>query len=185
MTGAARRHPGRAAVMVLVTLVLVALGSLTAAPQASAELAQTCGLPGLPDCETDPTGPDPTSTSTTLLRTTTTTRATTSTTARTTATTAARATTTTTAPGATTTTISVTTSSNLLVPGDGTKGAESTTTTVATAAKVKDGGLSDGTLIALVIAGLVVIAGVVAVLTWRYWAATRPPLVDTQAPRAR
>lgn len=177
MTGAARRHLGRAAVMVLVTLVLVTLGSLGAAPSASAGPVQTCGLPGLPDCETTTTDPDVASTSTTLVRSTTTTRASTSTTARTTAT-SARPASTTTIPSTTTTTISVTTSSNVLVPGDGTEGAESTTTTVATATKVKDGGVSDGTLIMLVIVGLVLIAGVVAVLTWRYWAATRPPLLD-------
>jgi len=163
--------------MVVVTLVLVALGSLAAAPRAGAGPVQTCGLPGLPDCETTTTDPDVTSTSTTLLRTTTTSRATTSTTARTTATSARQASTTT-APSTTTTTVTVTTSSNVLVPGDGTEGAESTTTTLATASKVKDGGVSDGTLIALVIAGLVVIAGVVALLTWRYWVATRPPLLD-------
>lgn len=160
--------------MVVVTLVLVALGSLAATSSAGAHSAQEqpCELP----CLTTTTEPDVTSTSTTLVRTTTTTRATT-TTARTTAT-SARPTSTTTAPSTTTTTVTVTTSSNLLVPGDGTEGSESTTTTTATATKVKDGGVSDGTLIMLVIAGLVVIAGVVAVLTWRYWVATRPPLLD-------
>lgn len=160
--------------MVVVTLVLVALGSLAATSPVGAHPAQDpCELP----CLTTTTEPDVTTTSTTLVRTTTTSRATTTTTARATATTA-RPTSTTAAPSTTTTTVTVTTSSNILVPGDGTEGSESTTTTVATATKVKDGGLSDGTLIALVIAGLVVIAGVVAVLTWRYWVATRPPLLD-------
>jgi cobalamin biosynthesis Mg chelatase CobN len=76
----------------------------------------------------------------------------------------------------TTTTLSVTTSSNVLVPGDGTEGAESTTTTAVPAATVSDSGPSDGTLISLVIAGLVLIAVVVSILLWRYWVATRPPL---------
>jgi hypothetical protein len=76
----------------------------------------------------------------------------------------------------TTTTLSVTTSSNVLIPGDGTEGAESTTTTVTLPTTVEDQGPSDGTLISLVILGLVLIAGVVSVLTWRYWVATRPPL---------
>lgn len=168
--------------MVLVTLVLAAIGALAAGELALAAPTQTCGLPGLPDCETTTTDAV---TSTTLLRTTTTTRASTSTTARAPATTAPRLTTTTTVPGTTTTTMTVTTSANVLVPGDGTEGAESTTTTVEEAKKVSDGGLSDGTLIGLVIAGLVVIALVVAVLTWRYWLATRPPLLDADTGRAR
>ncbi len=75
----------------------------------------------------------------------------------------------------TTTTLGVTTSTNLLVPGDGTEGAESTTTTesVVTISN-EDSGPSDGTLIGIVVAGLVLIALVVSVLTWRYWLATRP-----------
>jgi hypothetical protein len=109
--------------------------------------------------------------------TTTTTEATTSTTARQTTTTA-RQTATTRAQATTTTLETVTTANNVLVPGDGTEGAESTTTTVATVAAVSDDGPSDATLIALVIAGLLLIALVVAVLTWRYWAATRPPLLE-------
>ncbi|MFZ6003729.1 MAG: hypothetical protein ACOYXM_07310 [Actinomycetota bacterium] len=73
------------------------------------------------------------------------------------------------------------TSDDVLVPGDGTEGAELTTTTEVTATRISSGGPSDGTLIALVVLGLVVIALVVAVLTWRYWVATRPPLLDEQA----
>ena len=42
--------------------------------------------------------------------------------------------------------MTVSTVNNLLIPGDGTKGAESTTTTVASLAKAK-GGLSDDQLI--------------------------------------
>lgn len=66
---------------------------------------------------------------------------------------------------------------NLLIPGDGTAGAEMTTPTVR-GRRISDSGPSDGTLIALVMAGLVIIAGAISVLTWRYWAATRPPLLD-------
>lgn len=84
-----------------------------------------------------------------------------------------------------TTTLDPVTSANLLIPGDGTEGAESTTTTVLSATSASDGGLGDGTLIALVIVGLVLIAGVVAVLTWRYWVGTRPPLRDTDTASAR
>jgi hypothetical protein len=73
---------------------------------------------------------------------------------------------------------------NLLVPGDGTEGAQSTTTTtVEPVSTSSDGGLSDGTLIGIVVAGLVLIAIAVAVLTWRYWMATKPAPVD--APRRR
>jgi cobalamin biosynthesis Mg chelatase CobN len=79
----------------------------------------------------------------------------------------------------TTTTLGVTTSTNLLVPGDGTEGAESTTTTETIAAvSDEDSGLSDGTLIGIVVAGLVLIAIVVGILTWRYWAATRPTPIE-------
>jgi hypothetical protein len=108
-------------------------------------------------------------TSTTVKATTTTARAATPTTAR--------QTTTTKAAQQTTTTVALP-ASNVLVPGDGTEGAQSTTTTLGTATRVDDGGPSDGTLIALVIAGLVLVAVAVAILTWRYWAATRPEVVE-------
>jgi hypothetical protein len=76
----------------------------------------------------------------------------------------------------TSTSLDVTTSVNILVPGDGTEGAESTTTTTETPTTISDDdGTSDGVLLAVVIGGLVVLAIVVGVLTWRYWAATRPP----------
>ncbi|MFP5256120.1 MAG: hypothetical protein ACLGI8_09750 [Acidimicrobiia bacterium] len=79
----------------------------------------------------------------------------------------------------TTTTLGLTTSTDLLVPGDGTEGAESTTTTEATVAISNEGsGPSDGTLIGIVVAGLVLIAVVVSILTWRYWVATRPVPVE-------
>ena len=79
----------------------------------------------------------------------------------------------------TSTTLEVTTSLNVLVPGDGTEGAESTTTTTAAPATVSNDGTSDGALLALIVGGLVLLAVAVSILTWRYWVATRPPLVTT------
>lgn len=155
-----------AAAVLLVILVLLLV------PSPGAVGAAQC----VPDvtCETTTTAE-----STTTTTAVTTTEATTSTTERQTTTTAARQTTTSRAQATTTTTVeTVTTANNVLVPGDGTEGAQSTTTTVVTATKVSDGGPSDATLISLVIAGLLLIALVVAVLTWRYWVATRPPLLD-------
>jgi hypothetical protein len=73
----------------------------------------------------------------------------------------------------------VTTSINVLVPGDGTEGAESTTTTVQTETRISSTDTSDSTLIALIVGGLVALALFVSILTWRYWAATRPPVVTT------
>jgi hypothetical protein len=85
---------------------------------------------------------------------------------------------TTTAPIPTTTTTEAetfTTTANLLVAGDGTEGSETTTTTeVGETQVVGTDGIDDGTLVALIIGGLVVVAVAVAVLTWRYWLATRP-----------
>lgn len=85
---------------------------------------------------------------------------------------------TTAAPVPTTTTTeseTFTTTANLLVAGDGTEGSESTTTTeVSETQVVGNDGIDDGTLVALIIGGLVVVAVAVAVLTWRYWLATRP-----------
>ena len=163
--------------LVALGLLLVALLGATA-PAGSAP-AQDCPPVTVPgdDCdEVTTTVPDVTTTekqaeaTTTTQRTTTTTRATTATTASTATT--------------TTSTVTPSTAVDLLVPGDGTEGAESTTTTEAIAA-TGDGGPSDGTLIALVIVGLVLIAGVVSGLTWRYWVATRPPLLDPRASRGR
>jgi cobalamin biosynthesis Mg chelatase CobN len=156
--------------------VVAALGLLLAQLVASAQTQpEPCGAVPIPGCTSTTTQPDAT---TTLIDVTTTTTVATTTTARQTATTV-RPTTTTAGESAqeeTTTTLTATTQSDLLVPGDGTEGAESTTTTVVTATRVSDGGPSDATLITLVIVGLVLIAGVVALLTWRYWVATRPPL---------
>lgn len=140
--------------------------------------AVPCTPSGSPLGCTQETSTTESTTPTTSAVTTSTTEATTSTTARQTTTTA-RQTATTRAQATTTTTVeTVTTANNVLVPGDGTEGAQSTTTTVATVAAVSDDGPSDATLIALVIAGLLLIALVVAVLTWRYWVATRPPLLE-------
>ncbi len=71
----------------------------------------------------------------------------------------------------------MTTSIDLLVPGDGTEGAESTTTTTPTPRpSASGGGTSDGTLLAVIVGGLLLLAVAVSILTWRYWVATRPPL---------
>jgi hypothetical protein len=72
--------------------------------------------------------------------------------------------------------ITFTTVANLLVPGDGTKGAQATTTT--TAPPSDEGGSADdeNRLIWMIIAGLAAVAILVAVLTWRYWLLTRPAL---------
>lgn len=139
----------------------------------SASPVQNCTTTSL--LEECPTTTNPVVTTSLVVSTTSTVRST-STTARATTTTA-RQSSNTVAP--TTTTLPPTTS-NILVPGDGTDGAESTTTTLATATKVSDGGPSDGTLIGLVIAGLVLVAVAVAILTWRYWLATRPPPLGAQ-----
>jgi cobalamin biosynthesis Mg chelatase CobN len=74
---------------------------------------------------------------------------------------------------ATTTTLELTTSSNVLVPGDGTNGSQSSTT-IETAAASTDKGLSDKTIVIMIMAGLLVVAALVAFLTWRFWRSTRP-----------
>lgn len=158
--------------------VLVAASALLTGPAPASAEGSDCTLPDVV-CPSSTTVEDPpadvSSTTTEAAPTTTTVRAPVTTVPRAT-TTSARATTT------TTTVETITTVTNLLVPGDGTDGAESTTTTLtSTAATVTDDGPSDGTLIALVIAGLLVIAVVVSLLTWRYWVATRPPLLEDPA----
>ena len=124
---------------------------------------------------------DPVETTTTMVEETTTTtveETTTSTVLETTTTRARTSTTQRRQLATTTTTIAVSTSQNVLVPGDGTQGAESTTTTtVQTATTISRQDGHDRMLISLVIGGLLLLAVAVAVLTWRYWAATRPPLV--------
>ena len=72
---------------------------------------------------------------------------------------------------------------NLLVEGDGTEGAQSTTTTSTTVVGVEgdDAGVSESTIIWLIVAGLVVISGLIALWTWRFWRATRPAPVPVAA----
>lgn len=76
------------------------------------------------------------------------------------------------------------TARDLLVGGDGTEGAESTTTTSTTVVEVAadDGSLDEETQIWLIVAGLVVVAALIGVWTWRYWARTKPAPVDPPDP---
>ncbi|MDQ2649581.1 MAG: hypothetical protein M3Z03_08495 [Actinomycetota bacterium] len=89
----------------------------------------------------------------------------------------------------TTTVFQVSTSVDLLVPGDGTEGAESTTTTEAEQLGTGGGGLSDNQLVLLIVSGLSVMGAAVGLLTWRYWKATQPvevplePITREQAQR--
>jgi hypothetical protein len=163
--------------VIAVLLALVTLGP--AAPVAAAPGQDDCPVVTLPgeECEVTTTTEDIVTTTEQEAEATTTTE-------RSTATTRPTATTTAAEDEETSTSLTEETTVDLLVPGDGTEGAESTTTTVAIAS-TGDGGPSDGTLIALVIVGLVLIAGVVTVLTWRYWVATRPPLLERGAARGR
>jgi hypothetical protein len=114
---------------------------------------------------------------TTIVETTTTVEETTTTFEETTTTRARTATTQEVVQTTTSTSLDVSTSVNVLVPGDGTEGAESTTTTTVVPTTVSNDGTSDGALLALIIGGLVALAVLVGILTWRYWVATRPPLV--------
>ena len=79
--------------------------------------------------------------------------------------------------GTTSTSIEVSTSQDVLIRGDGTEGAESTTTTTVVPASIADDQADDGPLLALIVGGLLLLAAAVGILTWRYWAATRPPLL--------
>lgn len=168
MAGAPRRH----LLALAVALLVGALALLVPAALASAQ-DDDCELLGI-GCESTTTA----STSTTAVETTTTLATTTSAAPppQSTSTTVRRTTTTERQVLSTTTSeLQVTTSLDVLVPGDGTEGAESTTTTVQTVTRVSSEGTSDGTLIAVIVGGLVALALFVSVLTWRYWAATRPP----------
>jgi hypothetical protein len=73
--------------------------------------------------------------------------------------------------------ITFTTVANLLVPGDGTEGAQATTTTTAPQPDEGSSADDENRLIWMIIAGLAAVAVLVAVLTWRYWLLTRPGLV--------
>lgn len=90
--------------------------------------------------------------------------------------------TTTTRAEVTTSTLTVTTLHDVLIPGDGSAGAESTTTTDPAVAS-GDSGVSDESLIMAVVVALGLVAVMVAVLTWRYWHATRPRVVETPPAR--
>lgn len=158
----------RLAALAVSTLLAALLAMWLAAPAR----AQDCGVGDLPACVTTTTE----STTTIAPATTTVGPTTTTFTPRATTTTGRQATSTTAERGQDTTTstsLDVSTSVDLLVPGDGSQGAESTTT--ETPQTVKDDGASDGTLIATVVVALVVVALAVSLLTWRYWSATRPP----------
>jgi hypothetical protein len=97
-------------------------------------------------------------------------------------TTTTRERTTTTREEVTTSTITITTLHDVLIPGDGTAGAETTTTT-APGSVTGSSGISDETLIMAIVAALGAVAVIVAVLTWRYWHATRPRIVETPPSR--
>ena len=63
------------------------------------------------------------------------------------------------------------------MPGDGTEGAQATTTTTAPQPDEGSSADDENRLIWMIIAGLAAVAVIVAVLTWRYWLLTRPGLV--------
>ena len=77
----------------------------------------------------------------------------------------------------TTTEETTTTIRDLLVPGDGSAGAESTTTSTTAPpeqASSTTSGISEETMIWLIVAGLVAIALLIGLWTVRYWRQTRP-----------
>jgi cobalamin biosynthesis Mg chelatase CobN len=159
-TAAERRRRPRALAAAFLVAVVAGLAGL-AAPHAAD--AQACLL-------------DPTCTSSTLEPTSTTfdgTSTTDATVPRETSTTRRRTTTTRELTTTTARSVTVSTLNDLLVPGDGTKGAESTTTT-ASAIATGQSGLSDDQLIVLIVGGLALVAILIGVLVWRYWSATRP-----------
>ncbi len=161
-------------VVICVGLLLTPVAGVSAAdPSGSCSTTSIFGEPCTPDPILTTTSTT-VETSTTALDTTSTSEASRSTIKRTTTTTSRSQA----GVPATTTSSTAPATARLLVPGDGTQGAELTTTTEGVVARLGGGGLSDGILIALVIGGLVLIAGLVGVLTWRYWVATRPHLVD-------
>ena len=79
----------------------------------------------------------------------------------------------------TSTSLEVTTSNNVLVPGDGTAGAESTTTTTETPTTISNDDTSDGRWSPSSSAAWCSSPWPSAMLTWRYWVATRPPPAPT------
>ena len=166
MTGARR---GRLAALAASAGLAATLSLQLAAPSASTA--------GPIDCTLNPNAPECTTTTTLLDTTTTTVAETTTTFAETTTTFAQSATTDEVVNTTTSTSLAVTTSQDVLVPGDGTEGAESTTTTTPVPSTIADDQADDGPLLALIVGGLLLLAVAVGILTWRYWAATRPPLL--------
>jgi hypothetical protein len=192
----------RAAALTLACLAAAVLVLGPGAGRATAAPAQIdCVVnPNAPECQerptttlapttTEPEPVDPSPTTTEPATTITTAPSAAAPTESTSAPTTTRSVPTTAAPVETTTTepvTTLTTGSNLLVAGDGTQGAESTSTTLRTETRVQGGsGPSDGTLIALIIGGLVVVAALVGALTFRYWRATAPVATGQEGePRA-
>ena len=183
----------RLAVLVLFSAGLVAAVGSGAAAEVAGPLFQID--PPLPTTTTEaPTTTAEPSTSSTVEPTTTefldtsTTEAPTTTAVRQTTTTRRRSTTTAQDLQTTTSTepeVTTTTTNALLVPGDGTDGAESTTTTSTTVVTVSDStssGLSEGTMLWLIVAGLVAIALLIALWTIRFWRATRPERPPVEEP---
>lgn len=162
------RGPRRGRAAALAASLTIAVASLIGTAAVGSAGPPVCP----PVCDTT-TEPPPTSTSTT---TTSTTIIETTTTTFVTPTTAPPVATTAQVVQNTTTTVNVPTSHNVLVPGDGTEGAESTTTTTEVPTTISNDGTSDSALLALVVGGLVLLAVAVGILTWRYWVATRPPV---------
>ena len=73
------------------------------------------------------------------------------------------------------------TARDLLVSGDGSDGAQATTTSSTTVVEVAaddDGALDEQAQIWLIVAGLVLVALLIGVWTWRYWVRTRPATPD-------
>jgi hypothetical protein len=159
------RLPALAASSLLVVATLLALAELGSA-------GPSCGDPPADPCDTTTT-----TTTTTAPTTTTTFQETTTTFVQSTTTRGQTPTSEVVVQTTTSTSLDVSTSQDVLVPGDGTKGAESTTTTTETPTTISNDDTSDGALLALIIGGLVMLAVVVGILTWRYWVATRPPLM--------
>jgi hypothetical protein len=147
-----------------VAALLAAVFALLLLPRVASAQSDECSLLD-PDCLAS-------TTSTTEEETTTTEEETTTTEARTT----------TTREEVTTSTLTITTLHDVLIPGDGTAGAETTTTT-APGSVTGSSGISDETLIMAIVAALGAVAVIVAVLTWRYWHATRPRIVETPPAR--
>jgi cobalamin biosynthesis Mg chelatase CobN len=176
-----RRTHGRTVALALATLLLSMLWlALHAVRPASAQTdeSSTTSSSATTVEATGPTITLPTSapapsSSSSIKRTTTTARRTTTTTARRTNTTAGS------------TTVSITSTSNdLLVPGptNAQTGQAVPSSTIVTRTAVKDSD-NAGTVVALVISALLVVALLLAVLTWRYWRNTKPrPHTSDPAP---